>query len=259
MLGGNNHSTPSVRLVICGRIVTFSGVIRIGIWWAQRATTTEFIAALTPTFHSIHVDASDAEGTEESVSHAPGSMLSVSYSLKLLPTGADIIPAEAPDEDHVAMAADGVPMLTLLEERVEDKVLLGGGVLTPVIEDVVAGMDVGASRRLLIRAILLGHPVSCQLHITLHTVETPDEEKMPPHAPKMPAKQPKDAPPRATSDDKTPQEASKSRAVPSRIPFSRILATILFHSIDSLMILEGSEDDVPQRCWTIFSELLTPF
>ena len=54
--------------------------------------------------------------------------------------------------------------------------LLGGGVLAPEIEDVLAEMSTGERRDARVRAELLGHEVECRLVLVLHSVEPPPEE-----------------------------------------------------------------------------------
>ena len=66
--------------------------------------------------------------------------------------------------------------LAVLEERVHDQVLLGGGVLVAEVEDLAAEMAEGETRRALVRATLLRQPVTCCLTLRLHKVDLPAEE-----------------------------------------------------------------------------------
>jgi SAM-dependent methyltransferase len=104
----------------------------------------------------------------EALCHPPGSRLTLSYTLKLLPTAsASALPQEpggAEDE------------LVTLESRQDDVILLGGCSLLPEVEDILTEMAVGSERLLMLRGRLLMHSVRCQLRLTLHSVEPPDED-----------------------------------------------------------------------------------
>ena len=126
-------------------------------------------ATLTPALHTIEFEGADTPDAAES-DHPPGALLVVSYTLKLLPTGARTLP---PSDDT---ATDGGGALLTLERREHDPVLLNNTVLVPALEDLLAGMAVDTTRRVLMRGMLLGHGITCALTVTLHSVERPAEE-----------------------------------------------------------------------------------
>ena len=124
--------------------------------------------SLTPSFHSISLSSVAPDTVQDAPVHPAGSMLSVSYSLKLLPAGTVALPVED---------AAAEELLLTLEARAEDRVLLGGGVLASAVEETLAEMGVGSERRVLVHATLLSHPVVCLLRLQLHTSEPPEEEE----------------------------------------------------------------------------------
>jgi SAM-dependent methyltransferase len=137
---------------------------------AAQAAALPAAAEPPAVFEVVKLLADPAAGSPDAdaPSHADGTMLTVSYVLNLLPAEATQLPPTA----QLAAEHDG----TELERRINDRILLGGGVVAPEVEELLSGTPPGQQARALLNARLFRHSVVCRLEVTVHSAEPPEEE-----------------------------------------------------------------------------------